>query len=285
MLLAHLTDIHVAARSDYPAPGDEAWRLRTGKHSEELLRRLLDDLAAQRPDHVVLTGDLTLTSERAQFERARSYLEGALPGLGISVIPGNHDRWSPESEGLLQRSFGDWMRSDLGGEGFPYCHLVGEVAILALDSSPYVAGVDPADVLGFVDPGQLEKMESLAADPRLRGKALVVLLHHHLRLSEEDALAEDPKDPTPLENAAEVEAALARIPVALVLHGHRHKEMRLDLELGGRTVPIRCPGSATRVDTRPERTGRYALYEVGREGLSAMRHRLLDLGSDRFVWG
>ncbi len=284
MVIAHLTDIHVARESDYPAPDQAELRLRTRKHSEALLLRLLEDLAAQRPDHVVLTGDLTLTSERAQFERARSHLETALPGIRISVIPGNHDRWSAGAEGWLQRSFGDWMRSDLGGDGFPYCHLAGEVAMVALDSSPFVVGLDPAEVPGEVGAAQLGRFAELVRDPRVRSRFLLVFLHHHLRLSEEDAAAPDPKDSTPLIDAEAVEAALAASPAGLVLHGHRHKQMRLDLELGGRVVPVLCPGSATRVDDRPSRTARYSLYTVEGGALTLVRTRVLDPASDRFAF-
>jgi len=285
VIIAHLTDIHVAHERDYPSPAEAAWHPKLRKHSEELLQRLLVDLAAQDPDHVILTGDLTMTSKEEEFARARAYLDRLLPGRRISVIPGNHDRWSAEAEAPLQQHFGDWMRCDLGRTDFPYCHLVDGVAIVALDSSPFVAGEAPADVKGFVDAEQLDELLAIAATAEVSARFLIVLLHHHLRLSAEDALVDDPKDPTPLVNAPEVEEALGRIPVDLVLHGHRHKQMRLDLSLGDRVVPVLCPGSATRVDERPSRTGRYGLYTVEGGALGAVRHRVYEPARDAFVWG
>jgi len=284
VVIAHLTDIHVASEEDYPGPEGGAWLPKVAKHSEELLERLLADLAAQRPDRVVLTGDLTLTSEEAQFARARAALDRHLGGTPLAAIPGNHDRWSEAAQEQLDRHFGDVMRGDLG-EGFPYCQLAGEVAIAAIDSSPFVPDVDPADVKGRVGEAQLAALAALCAEAEVEGRFVILLVHHHLRLSEEDAAAADPKDPTPLEDAAAVEEALARLPIGLVLHGHRHKQMRLDLDLGGRRVPVLCPGSATRVDRRPERTGRYGLYEVDGRGLRRARVRRWDDEARGFVWG
>lgn len=271
MLLAHVTDIHVADADEY----EEPWKARVRKHSTELLDALLADLARFRPDHVVLTGDLTQTSRREEFERARALLDAHLSGVRISALPGNHDRWSEAAMAgrFFEESFGDWTTCDLGSEGFPYCHLADEVAFVALDSSPFVPGIDPAEVKGLVAPRQLERLQEMAADPRLGERMLVVLLHHHLQLSVEDQQAEDPKDPTPLVNASQVIEALGRTQVGLVLHGHRHKEMRLDLQMGGRTVPVLCPGSATRVDHRPDRTGRYGLYSLEEGRLAQVRTR------------
>jgi hypothetical protein len=72
--------------------------------------------------------------------------------------------------------------------------------------------------------------------------------------------------------------------VGLVLHGHRHKQMRLDLPMRGRRVPVLCPGSATRVDARAERSARYALYRIGRGGLGEVRTRALCVDSHQLVW-
>ena len=77
------------------------------------------------------------------------------------------------------RSFGGNARCDLGGSGFPYCHLLGDaVALLALDSSPFEPGVDPAGVKGRITAAQLARLEALAGHERLRGRFLVLLLHH-----------------------------------------------------------------------------------------------------------
>lgn len=284
--IAHITDLHVAREEDYAGAEADHWVPRVRKHSTQILRGLLHDLRGHRPDHVVLTGDLTQTSKRWEFEEAARILREALGDVGITALPGNHDRWSREAvEGRrFERAFAPWIRSDLQGEGYPTCRLLDDVAVIALDSSPYVEGEDPALVCGHVPSEQLERLIAWAELPEVRKRFLVVALHHHLRLSEEDANQVDPKDPTPLTNAREVEEALARTHVGLVLHGHRHRQMRLDLDLGGRSVPVLCPGSSSRADARVERTAKYGLYRIDRGALVEARFRMWDPFGERMEW-
>lgn len=283
MLLAHITDLHVA-RPDHYTSGEEAiWLPRIRKHTIEILRRMLDDLVYHRPDHVIVTGDLTQTSKQEEFEEAAAILAEHLGDTPATVLPGNHDRWRREAVegGWFEDAFRRWLRSDLPGEGFPLCHLRDEVALVALDSSPFVPDLPPSEVPGHVSAAQLERLDRWSQRPELRDRFLVVALHHHLRLSAEDAAIADPKDDTPLRNAPEVEAALGRTHVGLVLHGHRHRRMRLDLELGGRTVPVLCPGSGSRSDPRVERTAKYGLYRIEGGRLAEVRHRVWNPFAER----
>jgi 3',5'-cyclic AMP phosphodiesterase CpdA len=71
MRIAQLTDIHF---------GDE---------NADAVKGVLDHLAADPPDAVVLTGDLTRQGDEAEFAAAKAWAN-ALPGHVI-VVPGNHD--------------------------------------------------------------------------------------------------------------------------------------------------------------------------------------------------
>ncbi len=69
--IAHISDLHFGAEDPFVATG------------------LLNDLARQRPDLVVVSGDLTQRARRSQFEAARNYLaQIAAPKV---IVPGNHD--------------------------------------------------------------------------------------------------------------------------------------------------------------------------------------------------
>lgn len=70
-LVVHLSDIHFEA------------------HSDELAESLITDLEAQRPDLVVVSGDLTQRARAAQYRQARAFLD-RLPGRVLTVV-GNHD--------------------------------------------------------------------------------------------------------------------------------------------------------------------------------------------------
>ncbi len=50
---------------------------------------LLADVAAQRVDQVLVSGDLTMRARRAQFRAARALLDGL--GVPWVSVPGNHD--------------------------------------------------------------------------------------------------------------------------------------------------------------------------------------------------
>lgn len=283
MLLAHITDLHVAREESYSSPAESPWIPRVRKHSIPVLRRMLEDLAAHRPDRVVITGDLTQTSKREEFEEGARILAETLGALPITILPGNHDRWNAEAVegGFFEQSFGRWLASDLPTQGFPLCHLHDGVAIVALDSSPFSPTLPPAEVAGRVSKEQLDRLLTWSNLPALRERFLIVALHHHLRLSEKDARAKDPKDDTPLLNGPEVEEILGRAGVDLVLHGHRHRMMRLDLELGGRSVPVLCPGSGSRLDPRLERTAKYGLYRIQGGRLAEVRFRAWDPFGER----
>lgn len=72
--IAHLSDIHFGAHNPTIVAATENW------------------LEQQRPDLIIISGDLTQRAKADQFRQAASYLErlGAL-GCAILVVPGNHD--------------------------------------------------------------------------------------------------------------------------------------------------------------------------------------------------
>ena len=100
--LAHLSDPHVPPLAR-PAVGDLmskrllgylSWQKRRRQiHRLDVLESLTDDLSAQRPDHVVVTGDLVNISLPAEFETALRWLDRLGPADRVTVVPGNHDAY------------------------------------------------------------------------------------------------------------------------------------------------------------------------------------------------
>jgi hypothetical protein len=71
----------------------------------------------------------------------------------------------------------------------------------------------------------------------------------------------------PLADAYKVVRLLAELPVAAVLHGHRHTSFRLDLPGAAGPTPVLCSGSASRVADEPVRRPRALVYELDGGGL------------------
>jgi 3',5'-cyclic AMP phosphodiesterase CpdA len=69
--IAHLSDLHF------------------GREDPRVVEAVLEDLAAGRPDLVVVSGDLTQRARRRQFQAARAFLD-RFPAP-VLVVPGNHD--------------------------------------------------------------------------------------------------------------------------------------------------------------------------------------------------
>ena len=69
--LFHVSDVHFGAEDKAAV----AW--------------FADTVRAERPDAVIMTGDLTMRARRHEFEAAARWLEGL--GVPVTVEPGNHD--------------------------------------------------------------------------------------------------------------------------------------------------------------------------------------------------
>ncbi len=76
-------------------------------YSAELLRALMDEARAQRPDALLLTGDLTFNGERLSHEELAAAM-GTLwdEGIPVYVIPGNHDINNPYARVYLEGAYG-----------------------------------------------------------------------------------------------------------------------------------------------------------------------------------
>lgn len=103
-----------------------------GAHRDALVESLLLDVAGQRPDLVVVSGDWTQRARRDQFGQAHEFL-GRLPGPVLSVV-GNHDLPLFDVARRLTAPTGRYQRY-LTAELDPIVAVPGLVAV-GLDSMP-----------------------------------------------------------------------------------------------------------------------------------------------------
>lgn len=189
-----------------------AWRRKRNRHSSQALAAIIEDLRAQTPDHIVITGDLTNFSTAEEFAAAGRWLRDLAPPDQVTVSPGNHDA-------LVDRAgharFGEWRPwlGDEGDEVFPSLRRRGPVALINLCSAA-PTGLHSAQ--GVLDAPQLERLPALLRRAGEEGRFRVVLIHHPPVagvVSRRKALRQD----------AELLAVLRAEGAELVLHGHAHE--------------------------------------------------------------
>lgn len=267
MRIAHLSDLHVADRRRYPrngfAPKD------CDRHSARLAKGLLSALKEAAVDHLVVTGDLTLSSEASEFERVAEMLRPWAEKGKLTVVPGNHDVWTGEAvrSGRFLRSIGpDGRGMRRAASPYPLAvSLSPDVVLVALDSARH--GDKPYETPGRLGGAQLAAAREMVREHAKEGRAVLLALHHHLVLPPERVPSDACVARMPLADADKVVRLVAEMEIAAVLHGHRHCAFRVDLPGASGPTPVLCAGSASRVTDEPVRRARAYLYEVDRSGV------------------
>jgi 3',5'-cyclic AMP phosphodiesterase CpdA len=265
--LGHISDIHLADRSRYPRHGFSARDCE--RHSARLAKGLLDALNEVGIDHLVVTGDLTLSGETREFERVSDMLRPFAQAGKLTVVPGNHDVWSAdavESARFLRLVGPDGKGMKRPQPSYPWVTKLGEeVVVVALDSARQ--GADPWATAGRLGAEQIRGARELVREHSRAGRAVLLAFHHHVVLPPERVPSDALVSRMPLADADQVVRLTADLPVAAVLHGHRHTAFRVDLPGKAGPTPILCAGSVSRVTDEPVRRARAYLYDVDRSGV------------------
>ena len=271
MRLGHLSDLHLADRRRYPRNGFTPRDC--DRYSPRLAQRILKGLEAAKVDHLVVTGDLTLSAEAGEFERAAELLRPWADEGKLTVVPGNHDVWTSEAvktSRFLRMVGPDGRGMRRPAPAYPFAVVpTPEVAIVALDSARF--GEVPRETGGRLGPPQLQSCRELVREHAKEGRAVLLALHHHLVLPPERIPSDAAVARMPLEDADQVVRLVADLRVAGVLHGHRHCAFRLDLPGAAGLTPVLCAGSAARVADEPVRRARGYVYEIDRGGVRSVQ--------------
>jgi 3',5'-cyclic AMP phosphodiesterase CpdA len=143
-----------------------------------------------------------------------------------------------------------------------------DVTLVALDSARH--GEDPYSTPGALGSDQLAAARELVREAVKQGRAVVLALHHHLVIPPERVPSDLRLARMPLADAYKVVRLVAELPIAAVLHGHRHTSFRVDLPGPAGPTPVLCAGSASRVAEEPVRRARALVYEMDRGGLRSV---------------
>lgn len=231
--IIHLSDIHHQVDWKRRSWWSTGWRGLIGRfelHGMGRLARfdgvlarieqLIDDLHALDADHAVITGDVSALGHEDEIGRVHELLAPLLKSNKLTVIPGNHDRYTDRPGARVFERFFERdsvMPEHAVHDGFPFVRFVGDdLAVVGLDSTR-VSGWSHYFV-GRLGAEQLAALEKILDDPRLAGRTVAVLLHHgpfgpHGRFDWTHSGLIDSKE-------------LLRIVTgrnAVLLHGHSHE--------------------------------------------------------------
>jgi 3',5'-cyclic AMP phosphodiesterase CpdA len=222
MNILHLSDIHVWRYPRSPARFFSKRTLgvlelisgRARKFRLERLAGVVGHARSLRPDHILITGDLTTTALPSEFRAARAALAALLDDPArVTIVPGNHDRYTSGSVRAreFETAFGEFAPSPT----FPW--------LRRLDDETALLGLDPTrshiTARGMLPPAQLAEARALVADPARRPRRLIVACHYPLVAP---PAYEAQLRPKRLKNADQVAEWLAGIGPHLFCCGHVH---------------------------------------------------------------
>lgn len=271
--LAHLSDPHLAYHQDIRLVelfnkrffGYMKWRLkRSAEHRPNLLGALFDDVKAQQPDHIVITGDLTHLGLPAEYAQAKKLLQAFGSPSQITVIPGNHDAYVA---GALEGCIAHWSdyiisdQSDISPDElisaealFPSLRVRGPFALIG------VCTARPCGALlavGSIGKNQLRRLGNLLSKTGQQGLYRVVLIHH-------PPISGTVSWRKRLTDAKAFRTIVAQHGAELILHGHAHRYSREQLKTPQGYAPVIGISSATAAVEDSQRRARYHLYRLSR---------------------
>lgn len=273
-VIAHISDVHLAPLIGFwprhwtvkRALGFANWhRRRKRDHLRSALDRLVDDIHAQAPDHIAVTGDLVNIGLPGEYVQAARWLEELGPPDRVSLVPGNHDIYVKLRHDPGVERWRSYMLPDVGGReltsnsqtGFPYARLVGDVALICLNSA---VPTRPGFASGRLGAAQLRVAEDLlraASDQKL---FRCILIHHPPLPGQATRLRG-------LDDADDFRKLIETVGADLVLHGHNHYNMLAWCAHRGAQIPVVGVPSASMGRTRGrEALARYNLFSISREG-------------------
>lgn len=227
--ILHLSDLHFGNTDGHLKRSDVATVLET----------LLNECSDMT--YLVISGDITFRGRTEGYRDAKEALQTALERAKLSsknviVCPGNHDLIAETAGRPFFRTFDEWSSSFRGDKECTFAQspvriLKAEVADFVLINTAHHGSWE----FGQVDTRELERV--LCELPPLSTashRPRIAVLHHHLVPVLLD-------DRSAIRNAYEVLGLLQEYGCMMVLHGHQHAI--LSLQVGTRRMQISGVGS------------------------------------------
>jgi 3',5'-cyclic AMP phosphodiesterase CpdA len=277
MRLAHCSDLHLLSHDGarWLDLANKRWigamnllSSRSRHYHVDAFNHMVDDMNAQGVEHVLCTGDVTNLALEQEFKFARAMFDRLVGGPEhVTVIPGNHDAYVAEGIAHFATVFdeyhrGDaaWVWSEVDRQGddddlhWPIVRVRGDLAIVGLSTSRQTPWFT---AYGRVGEGQLARLRKVLGDPRLAGKTRLVAIHHPPAGKRAQSKIRGLRDH---EGFASV---IGEVGADLIVHGHEHQDLSEELAgPDGRVIPVRGIASGTYHHNKPDRIGRYRIFEI-----------------------
>lgn len=250
----HFSDIHVHANGAGMRGADwfskrltgwinmKALRGRQFRDAVEVLRRLVDDMNAQRPNFLIFSGDATSLGMEAEFALASEVLRvNDVSGPPALAVPGNHDYYNLRTvnAGLFERYFQPWLVGErLDDHVYPFGRQAGPFYLIGVNScSPNRFSWDAT---GYVGADQLRRLRALLSQPHVQRMPKVLVTHYPITL----ANGKPERRFRRLRDLPDLLQIAREFGIHLWLHGHRHLPYYV-ARSEHQPIPSLCVGSGT----------------------------------------
>jgi len=194
-----------------------------GIEDRTALASFADAIAAERPDAVICTGDITQRAKHREYAEARDWF--AALGVPVMLEVGNHDMPYFDPVERFRTPFARYERLAGAVASRPRFEDLAFVSLLTTVSAQWRWPWSDGDVRGPALAQTLADLEALQGDPRLK----VVTCHHPL-------VGRTLGDRNPTIGGDEAFRALAEAGADVVLSGHIHTPFDITHEIAGRRV-------------------------------------------------
>lgn len=203
-----------------------------GTEQAPVVEALVDFAARERPDLVVLSGDITQRARRRQFREARTFVERlAAPHV---AIPGNHDIPLFDLGTRLLRPYAPYRATF--GDNLEPVHVSPELVVVCVNTTRWYRHTD-----GEVSARQVERVEERLANASAR-QLRIVVVHQPVAVMR----AADEHDR--LHGHAEALRRWSAAGADLVMGGHIH--LPYVLPIAGLARPLWAVQAGTAVSSR-----------------------------------
>ena len=236
------TDIHYLAKN-LTENSDEFKKFATPKdgkqllYIDEIMNAFTADIKINKPDFLVISGDLTNNGEKeSHIELAKKLESIEKMGVRVFVTPGNHD-----IKNMWARGFKDGSQFPVESinhnefkeiyEKFGYQEAISkdetslsylvapseDLWLLMIDSNLYFDGEGMPTNKGYISNETMDWIRICSDRAKKKGAKIVTVMHHNL-LNHSERMTEG----NTLNNSSEVKALFKELDFEIVLSGHIH---------------------------------------------------------------